>query len=44
MNDRIYCVILVDPDSCKLEKIGDLTFFQQQENIVSIQSATLLDW
>lgn len=29
--------MLIAPAACKLEKIGDLTFFQQQDAIVSIQ-------
>ena len=30
-------LMLIAPAACKLEKIGDLTFFQQQDAIVSMK-------
>ena len=35
--------ISIAPAACKLEKIGDLTFFQQQDAIVSMQAGTSLE-
>ena len=34
-------LMLKAPAACKLEKIGDLTFFQQQDAIVSAYCASI---